>query len=155
MRGDRSVAFCICHPERGARAGARESKDREGAASNYTASGSSTERLSPKPHFAAPILGQVLPARIHLFNQSQFLFSSPALQLLLATNRRLHLIINLVIDQAMNFVLFGESLNGIHFVLVNSTIKVARDAYIERAAAAGENVNPKLVMESIAHGNRC
>ena len=51
-----------CHPERCARACARESKDPEGADCNYATSGSSTDTLSPEPHFAPPLFGDVLPS---------------------------------------------------------------------------------------------
>ena len=38
-------------------------------ARSRAASGNSLERLSAEPHFASPMFGQVLPARVGFFNQ--------------------------------------------------------------------------------------
>ena len=51
-------------------------------------SGSSTERLSPKAHFAAPILGEVLPARIDFLYQSNLLLPAPSFDLFLSPDAR-------------------------------------------------------------------
>ena len=44
----------------------------------HATSGSSLEGLSPKPHFASPMFGQVLPARVGLFDQRNLFLSPPA-----------------------------------------------------------------------------
>jgi hypothetical protein len=47
-------------------------------------SGSSTEGLSPEPHFASPVFGKVLPAEIHFLYQRNLLITAPAFDLLLS-----------------------------------------------------------------------
>src|SRR5260370_17115597 len=47
--------------------------------------------LSSKPHFAPPILGQILPSRIHLLNQKRFFLPAPALELLFTPDGDLHI----------------------------------------------------------------
>ena len=65
-----------------------------------------------------------------------------------------NVIVRLVIDQTMHFVFLGESLDGIHFVLQDAAIEITGDAHVKRAGAAGQDVNPKPVMETVAHGKR-
>ena len=75
----------------------------------HAASRRSPDGLSPKPHFPSPVFSKVLPARIDLLDQRNFLLPPPAFELLFAADRSLHLIIGFVIHEAMDFVLFGES----------------------------------------------
>jgi hypothetical protein len=77
----------------------------------HAASRRSTDGLSPKAHFPSPVFSQVLPARIDLLDQADFLFSAPSLQLRLAIDGRLGVIVGFVVHEAMNFVLAGESLD--------------------------------------------
>ena len=114
-------------------------------------SGSSTERLSPKAHFAAPILSEVLPARIHLLYQSNLLLPAPAFDLLLSPDGNFHVLVAFVIHQAMALVFLGEALDRVVFMLMNATREKACDDRVKRAGAAGENVDPKLVLKSVAH----
>ena len=114
-------------------------------------SGSSTERLSPKAHFAAPILGEVLPARIHLLDQSNLLLPAPAFDLLLSPDGNFHVLVAFVIHQAMALVFPGEALDSVVFMLKNATREKTGDTCVKRASAAGENVDPKLVLEPVAH----
>lgn len=68
-------------------AGGRAVEGSRGYLRNHVASGSSLEGLSPEPHFASPVFGEVLPARIGFFDQCNFLLASPAFQLFLPANR--------------------------------------------------------------------
>ena len=54
----------------------------------------------------------------------------------------------------MDFILFGEALNEVDFVLRYAAVKISGDADIERAGAAGQDVHPELVIETIAHGSK-
>src|SRR5262249_23264030 len=56
-----------------------------------------------------------------------------------------------VIHQAMALVFLREALDGVVFMLMNATREKACDARVKRAGAAGENVDPKLVLGSVAH----
>ncbi|HEX5434793.1 MAG TPA: hypothetical protein VFY05_11185 [Candidatus Angelobacter sp.] len=66
------------------------------------------QALSPKPHFPAPLFGQVLPAWIELFNQHNLLFPPPALDLLFTRNGHLHVLVALVVNQPMALIFLGE-----------------------------------------------
>ena len=114
-------------------------------------SGSSTERLAPRAHFAAPILGEVLPARIHLFDQSNLLLPAPAFDLLFSPDGNFHVLVAFVIHQAMALVFLGEALDGVVFMLKNATREKTGDTRVKRPGPAGENVDPKLVLKSVAH----
>ena len=78
---------------------------------NHSASGSSLEGLSPEPHFASPMFGEVLPARVGLFNQRNFLFAPSAFELFLASDCIVDVAESLVINQPMDLILFCETLN--------------------------------------------
>src|SRR5262249_37611466 len=72
----------------------------------------SSQALCAKSHFPAPIFGQVLPARVDHLNQSNLLFPAPALDLLLARNGHLHVLVALVVNEAMALIFLGEPFNG-------------------------------------------
>ncbi len=55
----------------------------------------------------------------------------------------------------MDFVLPGEAFNGIHLVLLDAPIKMAGNTDVKGACAADQDIDPELVMETIAHGGRC
>jgi hypothetical protein len=126
-----------------------------GCLSRHAASGSFLKRLSPKPHFSSPVFSQVLPARIDLLDESDFLFAPPAFQLLFPIDGRLGVIVGFVVHEAMNFVLAGKSLDGIHFVLRYAAVKIAGDTDIKGAGPADQDVDPELVVETVAHGGEC
>ena len=132
----------------------REVEGSRGYFCNHGASGSSLEGLSPEAHFAPPMFGEVLPARIGFFDQRNFLFAPPAFELLFPADRVQNVAEGLIVDQAMDFIFFGKAFNGIHLVLRDATINVASDANIERACPAGEDVNPERVVVAFAHGRR-
>ena len=117
-------------------------------------SGSSLERLSPETHFLSPVLGQILPSGIPLFDQGDLLFPPPALELFFASYGVQDVLIALVINQPVHFVFFSEAFNGIDFMLLHAGVYVAGHADIERASPAGKDVNPELVVRAVAHGER-
>ena len=99
----------------------------------HTASRRSTNGLSPKANFPSPVLSQVLPARIDLLYQCNFLFTPPAFQLLFPIDGRLGVIVGFVVHEAMDFVLAGKSLDGIHCVLRDAAVKIAGITDIQSA----------------------
>lgn len=121
---------------------------------NQAASGSSLDGLSPEPHFASPVFGQVLPALIGFFDQRNLLLAPPALELLLASDCILNMVKRLVVNEPVNFVFFGEAFDGIHLVLCYAAINISCNADIERACPAGQDIYPEFVIETFAHGGR-
>ncbi len=117
-------------------------------------SGYSLQALSPKPHFPAPVLSQVLPTRIELLNQGNFLFPPPAFDLLLTRDGHLNVLMAFVIDQAMALVFLGETFDGVVLVLVNTALEESGDANVKRSRSAGKNVNPEFVVEAVSHRRR-
>jgi hypothetical protein len=79
--------------------------------------------LSPEPHFAAPVFGKVVPARIHALYQRNLLLASPAFDLLFARDCHVHVLVAFVIYQAMALVFLGETFNRIVFVLMDAPRK--------------------------------
>src|SRR5262249_27606324 len=55
------------------------------------------------------------------------------------------------VHQAMALVFLGKAFKRIVLMLMYAPREEAGDADVERTRAAGENVDPKLVMRSIAH----
>ena len=112
------------------------------------------EGLSPKTHFPAPVLGQVHPSGVHLFDQCDLLLSAPTLELFFAADGSHHVLIALVVHEPVHFVFFGEALEGIYFVLKDTGANIAGHTDIKRAGAAGKDVNPELVIRTVTHGER-
>ena len=63
---------------------------------------------------------QILPVRVLFLDQIQLPGPVPLLYLLLACNRRHHVLVQLVIKQIVNAVFFREAVNLIVFVLPSS-----------------------------------
>ena len=59
-----------------------------------------------------------------------------------------------VVHQAMALILLGEAFNGVELVLMNAFVEISRDPDRERAGAAGEDIDPEFVMESVAHAEK-
>ena len=113
--------------------------------------GSFYERLSLEPHFAALVLGKIFPAWIHTLYQSNLLLTAPSFDLFFACDGNLYVLVAFVVHEAMALVFLTKAFNRIVLVLMDASCKKARDSDVERTGAAGENVDPKLVMKSIAH----
>src|SRR5712691_9890332 len=130
----------VCHPERSpSDAGARtESKDPEHTSVVHTAlrhsledsvSYSHTESgnsfrvfhfFPGKQHPPAPLLCQILPARIHLFNQRDLLRPPPPFQLFLAPEGFVDVVIFFVVHQPSAAVLLGKALEFSGFMLADA-----------------------------------
>src|SRR5258708_24860311 len=112
----------------------RHRASRPSAASGISAT---TDGLSPESHFPAPSLGQVLPSRIQLLNQTNLLCPAPTLELLFTANRDLHVLEALIVDKAVALIFLRKTLNGIVFVLMNALLEESSDPNVERTGAAG------------------
>jgi len=95
-----------------------------------------------------------LPTRIELLYQGDFLFPPPALDLLLARDGRLHVLVALIVNQAMALIFLGKAFDGVVFMLVNAAIKESGDTYIKSSRSAGKDVNPEFVVQAVTHGNQ-
>ncbi len=51
----------------------------------------------------------------------------------------------------MALVFLGKPLNRVALMLINTLVEKACDSDVERTGAAGEDVDPELVMEAVAH----
>jgi hypothetical protein len=54
----------------------------------------------------------------------------------------------------MALIFLGEAFNRVELVLMNSFVEISGDSDIQRTGAAGEDIDPELVMESVAHAER-
>jgi len=99
------------------------------------------------PVFIAPILRQVLPTRIHRFDELDLLAPSPAFDFLFAGNSGIGIEESFVINEAGQVVSAGESEDEFLLVLPDAVRKIARDAGIEdgRFGAIGHDVDEKLL----------
>lgn len=70
-----------------------------------------------------PGLAQILPPRIHGFDQCDLLLSSDALQLFLTSDSRLDVVIAFVIDEPVAPIFFGEAFECACFVLAHARLK--------------------------------
>src|SRR5258708_4955017 len=110
--------------------------------------------LSSEQHFSAPIFCKVLPSRIYSFNQCDLLFAPPVFDLFFTPDGNLHVLVAFVVDQTMALVFLGKALNRVVLMLMNALIEKAGDSNIKCAGPAGKNVDPELVMETVAHAER-
>jgi hypothetical protein len=87
-----------------------------------------------------------------LLNKCNFPAASPALQLLLACDRVVHIAKVFDPDEATQLIAFGETIDFSLAVLVQTTRDIIRDPDIQRGAMfIGEDVYPLVV---IAHASR-
>ena len=108
-------------------------------------------RLAPEEHFSSPVLSQVFPPWVHLFNQRNLLFSAPAFQLLLSALCHVHVVVLFVVNKTIAVVFPGEAIDLTRFVLKNTRVNETRHTNVERACAAGHNVDPEYVKAPFAH----
>src|ERR1700694_1248338 len=103
-------------------------------------------RLSRKRHFRSPLLRQILPTGIHGLDQNNLLRPPPPLELLLAIDRFENIIETLPVDPAITLVFAGEAFDFASFVLKRSHVQVVGHSYVESARAAGNDVDPVLLV---------
>ena len=63
---------------------------------------------------------QIVPVGVLLFDQAEFPLAVPFLELLLAKNRGIHILVQLVVDQRMHPVFLGESFDRVISMLPNA-----------------------------------
>lgn len=80
-------------------------------------------RLTPWQRFKAQPQSQIIPVRIVLFNQIDFPLTMPALQLLLAQDRPLHVAKDFVVNETMNLVARRKATSNAISMLIILCIK--------------------------------
>jgi hypothetical protein len=87
----------------------RKSKDPENASVLIAARSFPWSTLTRKNHPLAPVLAQINPVRIDLFDKCNLLLSAPAFQLFLAADCFSYVIEALVVDEASAFIFLREA----------------------------------------------
>jgi hypothetical protein len=99
-----------------------------------------------------PIVTQIELAWVRLLNKCNFPAASPALQLLLACDRVIHVAKVFNPEAPVQLIAFGETLDFSLPVLVQTTRDIIRHPVIQcRTAFIGGNVHPIVV---VAHASR-
>ena len=95
-------------------------------------------RLGP---FGEPSGREVVPIAVRGFDEGDFFFAPPTLDLLLARNGRTHVRRVLVIHEAINLVALRETGQEFLRVFVKAAIEVVGDADLQRAGTVGEVID--------------
>src|SRR5215469_12342731 len=101
-----------------------------------------TEIYTLSLHDALPIL----PARILALDQCNLLFSAPAFELLFAGDGIANVVETFPIHEPGAMVGAGEAVECPALVLTDAAVDVVGDADVERAGAAGEDVDPIVML---------
>ena len=121
----------------------RRSGEITGYVRGHADSRSSTQGLSPESRFPSPVFCQVQPPWIHLLDQEDPFFATPTLDLLFPVYGLLHVLMALVVDQAMALVFLGKAFDRVVFVLMNALVDKAGDAGIKRAQSDWTGCRPR------------
>src|ERR1019366_6975960 len=108
--------FNYCHPERGC---------------SFTLV---NEHRSRGTLCSVPLCCQILPAGVLSFYQPDFLFATPALELLLAIDCICNLIEAFPIYEPRAIVVVGEALESVVLMLPHALAQVARHPYVQGAS---------------------
>jgi hypothetical protein len=71
--------------------------------------------------------------RVSRFDERDFLFSTPAFELLLAGDGFVYIVIGSPIEKALNPVFISESLSQMEFVFEDSLVQVSTEAHMQSA----------------------
>ena len=107
------------------------------------ADGTATMGGAPTSHTSVEeLLPQIFPQWIKRPHQRIFLFASPTLDLLFTCDGIANVAIVFVVNEAVQFVLLGETLNGSVLVLANATLEIIRHARVQDdSTAIGHHIN--------------
>ena len=95
---------------------------------------------------------QIEPAWVRFLNKRDFPAATPALHLLLACDRIIHVAKVFHPDEPIQLIAFGETVDFSEPVLVQTTRNITRDPDVQRGAMfIGEDVHPIIV---VAHATR-
>src|SRR5436190_1165176 len=115
-----------------------------GASRRSNPGASETSRMVHQARNGAPDglmddrLIEVRPSRIHGLDQSELLFARPGLDLLLAQDRRRHVLVDLVPGEKLAVIFSGEP--DLAFpVLPDAPDEIGGDSRVERAIAPADN----------------
>ena len=101
-----------------------------------------------------PVTTQILPHRVDLFDECNFLFAPPGFQLLLATDCGCYFAIGLVVQQSSDLMLGRKTLKRVLLVLCDAEGQVARNANVQSAAQTSEYVHRVETFASSSHNCR-
>jgi hypothetical protein len=103
--------------------------------------------------FVAPTFCEVLPTRIHGFDESDLLAAPPALDFFFTIDGGIGIEEPFVIDKGREVVAAGESRNAFIFVLPDAMRQIAGDSDVEDGGlrTVGQDVNEELFRR--AHGD--
>src|SRR5271166_3062571 len=98
-------------------------------------------RVHLQTNWFVPVGREVFPRWVVSFDERDFLFPPPTLELLLATDGRIHPVKTLEVNQPMNSVLAGESAEFSTAVFSHARAQAAGDSDVQNPRSAGENLN--------------
>ncbi len=98
-----------------------------------------------------PLAAKILPRRIHLRDERNFLFAPPALQLFLAANCGRYFAIGLVVQQSRDLIFGRKAAKRVFLMLSDAEGQVACNADVQRTAQTPEYVNRVAMFASGSH----
>jgi hypothetical protein len=116
--------------------------------------GSFLERLARKQHFPPEMLGEILPARVHLLDQRDLLLPPPTLELFFAPDRFYDFVVPFVVNQAGASVLLAEPSKAPVLCCMIRRSKKPVTPVLRVTRGASHNVDPELLLAAIEHGER-
>ena len=99
-----------------------------------------------------PLLAQVAPCRVRPLYQLNFLFSSPAFDLLFSTDGIVDILVMFKPNESMALVSGSEAGETGVGVLLRSTFNIVGDAGVEDMSSAGDDVHV-VVMVTLIHSH--
>ena len=88
-----------------------------------------------------PSLTQIIPSRVHQFNQRDFLLSPPLLDFLFALDGNAHIGSRFKENQTVDVVSLCKTINQLMLMLVKTTLQIVGHADVEFSRFAGQQVN--------------
>jgi hypothetical protein len=107
----------------------------------------------PGLHPGIPVTSQVNPVWILTRNERYLLLASPSLQLCLAGNSFVDVIVGLPVEQACYIVLVREPFEVVVLMLEYPLMQVPAESDVQRPGKAPHDVH--AVIPSLAHANNC
>ncbi len=98
-------------------------------------------RISP-----IPILAKVFPIRICCFYELDLFLAQPSLYSLFSGNGRINITKRLKVNQLVDVVFLGKTLNQLILMLKNSFFDIVGQPGVKRAGFIGHNVNIVLIV---------
>src|ERR1700733_12119414 len=101
------------------------------------------------PHPRVPLRSQVVPLRIAMFEQCNFFSARPSLQLFLAGQGLVHIVVRFKIEQPDHFISRSEAVAVMELMLEHAFVKIAAYSNVQSPSQASHDVD--AVIAWIAH----